>query len=200
MPTLTLGKKNNTDQVRRCIARLRTRCIDCHTSVPEKRHCASIYIFIYIEREMLGLVCVFPPLHPNTPHPEALCGNRERLGRGARGGTSWSPCICEKGGVYTSGAPSFPGPSKSRRRGQGGWLEEGLSYRCGTRREGDPRQAEWSRQCAHSGKRGAALPERDGEKKKKITTFNRREVANRRDSLRQRPDEDAQERASRPER
>lgn len=115
---------------------------------------------------MLGLVCVFPPLHPNTPHPEALCGNRERLGRGARGGTSWSPCICEKGGVYTSGAPSFPGPSKSRRRGQGGWLEEGLSYRCGTRREGDPRQAEWSRQCAHSGKRGAALPERDGGKKK----------------------------------
>lgn len=150
---------------------------------------------------MLGLMCVFPPLHPNTPHPEALCGNRERLGKGARGGTSWSPCICEKGGVYTSGAPSFPGPSKSRRRGQGGWLEEGLSYRCGTRREGDPRQAEWSRQCAHSGKRGAALPERDGgKKKKKFTTCNRREVANRRDSLRQRPDEDAQERASRPER
>lgn len=116
-------------------------------------------------------MCVFfPPSTPTLHTLKHFVGiGRDKGGvRGGGGGTSWSPCICEKGGVYTSGAPSFPGPSKSRRRGQGGWLEEGLSYRCGTRREGDPRQAEWSRQCAHSGKRGAALPERDGGKKKNL--------------------------------
>lgn len=55
---------------------LRTRCIDCHTSVPEKRHCA-----IERERETLGLV--FPP------RPRSTSG-RER-------GTSWDPSICRQG-------------------------------------------------------------------------------------------------------
>lgn len=145
-------------------------------------------------------MCVFSP--PSTPTLHTLKHfvgiGRDKGGVRGGGGYELEPLHLRKRGSLYQWRPLLSRPLEvpSTRAGRlaGGGLELPMRHKKGRRPSASGVEPTM---CAfwETGRRPSR--ERRG-KKKKFTTCNRREVANRRDSLRQRPDEDAQERASRP--